>query len=101
MSLHRKGFRQALLGASALVGAATMSMASPAFSQAREVQFDLEPQPLSSALREYGSAADQQIIFAESDVRTFTAPALKGAFSPDQGLSMLLAGTGLIAERTP
>ncbi|HEX6865595.1 MAG TPA: TonB-dependent receptor [Caulobacteraceae bacterium] len=65
------------------------------------MQFDIAPQPLSSALRAYGESAEQQLIYSEADVRRFTAPALQGAYTADEGLAMLLAGTGLMAERTP
>ncbi len=88
-------FLCALLGASALMSAAAAN------AESREYQFDLPAQPLGAALKAYGAAADQPIIFAETLMGGRTAPALKGAYTAEEGLSVLLAGTGLVAERTP
>ena len=100
MSRSSNKFRTALLGASAMVGVALM--ASPAAAQdARQYEFDMPAQPLTVALKTFGATADQQLIFSERLVEDRTAPALKGAYTPDQALAMLLAGTGLVAERTP
>jgi outer membrane receptor protein involved in Fe transport len=92
----------ALLGATALAGALSLAI-SPATAQAfdqREIQFDLPAQPLASALRAYGATADQQLIFADADVRGRTAPALKGSYTSDEALNLLLAGANLTVRRT-
>jgi iron complex outermembrane receptor protein len=101
MSAHHKKIRSALLGASALVSAASLMTAAPALAQSRQYQFDLPAQPLGAALKAYGSMADQPIIFAESLVRDRSAPPVKGDYTAEEGLTILLAGSGLVAERTP
>jgi iron complex outermembrane receptor protein len=100
MNLKRKTFRNGLLAATAIVGLSAMALAAPASAQAREYRFDMPSQPLSVALRQYGVIADQQLIFAERDVRGRTAPALTGDYSADQALKVLLTGAGLKAERS-
>ncbi len=101
MSSNSRGFRNALLSASALAGAAAL-LATPAAAQdARRVEFNMPAQPLTVALKAYGATADQQLIFSERLVEGRQAPPLKGAYTPDQALAMLLADTGLIADRTP
>ncbi|HEX5775270.1 MAG TPA: TonB-dependent receptor plug domain-containing protein, partial [Caulobacteraceae bacterium] len=99
--MSSRRFRTALLGASALVGAAAL-MASPAAAQdARQFDFDMPAQPLTVALKTFGATADQQLIFSERLVQGREAPPLKGAYTPDQALAMLLAGSGLTADKTP
>ena len=98
--MSSRRFRIALLGASALVSAALI--ASPAAAQdARQFDFDMPAQPLTIALKTFGATADQQLIFSERLVEDRTAPPLKGAYTPDQALAMLLAGSDLVAEKTP
>ncbi|HEX6858599.1 MAG TPA: TonB-dependent receptor plug domain-containing protein, partial [Caulobacteraceae bacterium] len=99
MSSRSTYFRNALLGASAIVSVA--SLATPAAAAAQAVTFDLPAQPLTQALKAYGATADQQLIYSERLVQGRTAPALKGEYSPEQALSLLLAGSGLTADRTP
>ncbi|HYG25915.1 MAG TPA: TonB-dependent receptor [Caulobacteraceae bacterium] len=99
MSSRSSYFRHALLSVSAIVGVAALT--TPAAAAAQAVNFDMPAQPLTQALKTYGAAADQQLIYSERLVRGRQAPALKGEFAPDQALTLLLAGSGLTAERTP
>ncbi len=89
--------RAALL-ASALAVAATAAQAQ---AQARTFAFDIPAETLSEALRDYGNATAQQIIFTEDLVAGRRSPALRGTFDADEALQRLLAGSGLRMERTP
>ncbi len=99
MSSHRKTTRGVLIGATALAGALAM-MASPAAAQERSYSFEIPPQSLDTALRQYSRTTNQQLIFADPDVRGLKAPALNGAYSADEALQVLLAGTDLTVTRT-
>lgn len=95
------GIKSAGLSGSA-AAAALMVFASPAMAQVQEqtFRFDIPAQGLGSALRAFGQASRQQIIFSEGSVRGRQAPALVGSFTADDGLSRLLAGSGLSVTRT-
>src|SRR5262249_27640357 len=71
-----------------------------ALAQAHTVQFDIPAQSLGASLRAFGLASGQSLMFSEDDVRGKAGPALKGAFSVNDGLSKLLAGSGLAVKRT-
>lgn len=95
--------RRALLRGSALVAAAWLSgAADQALGQpAATYSFDMPAEPLSKALHDYAQISGRQIIFTQADVAAKTAPALKGRYSPDEALSRLLAGSDLVADRSP
>lgn len=98
-----KSFEQRrLLGASAAV---LMVLAAPVAAQARAEQapertFDIPAQDLSGALRAFGRASGKQLAFDENLTRGKRAPKLKGAYSADEGLTRLLAGSNLVAQPT-
>jgi outer membrane receptor protein involved in Fe transport len=89
-----------LRGSAAAV--ALLAFTSPVAAQAQEqtYRFDLPAQGMGAALRDFGQASRQQIIFSEDLVRGRKAPALSGAFTVDEGLRRLLAGSGLTFTRT-
>ncbi|WP_293381840.1 TonB-dependent receptor [Phenylobacterium sp. SCN 70-31] len=95
------GIKLAGLGGSA-AAAALLVFAGPAAAQVQQqtYRFDVPAQNLGGALRVFGQASRQQIIFAEDDVRGKTSPALVGSFTADEGLQRLLAGSGLSVRRT-
>jgi iron complex outermembrane recepter protein len=70
-------------------------------AQARTFSFDIPAETLSEALRHYGEATGQQIIFTEDLVEGRSAQALRGTFAANDALQRLLAGSGLRVERTP
>jgi hypothetical protein len=80
----------------ALVCAAPFARAA----QAQPLRIDLPAQSLGSALRAFAQASNQQIIFSENAVRGKESRSLTGAYSLDDGLRRLLAGSGLAANRT-
>jgi iron complex outermembrane recepter protein len=84
--------------------ASALALAVPAASvhaQTRTFSFDIPAETLSEALRDYGRATAQQIIFTEDLVAGRRSPALRGTFEADEALQRLLAGSGLRMERTP
>ncbi|PZQ59447.1 MAG: TonB-dependent receptor [Phenylobacterium zucineum] len=95
------GMKMAGLAGSAAT-AALLVFASPAAAQVQEqtYRFDLPAQGLGSALRAFGQASRQQIIFSEDSVRGRQAAALVGTYTVDEGLKRLLAGSGLSVSRT-
>lgn len=90
--------RTAWLGGSAAVLAA---LAAPVAVQAQPgtYSFDIPSQDMAAALRAFGQAARQQIVFDGAEVRGKRSAALRGSYAPDQGLERLLAGSGLVASR--
>lgn len=95
------GFGRVGLHASAAAAALAVFVAPvAAIAQARIVQFNIPAQNLGAALRAFGLASGQSIMFSEDDVRGKTSPALQGAFNIDEALARLLAGSGLAVKRT-
>jgi len=86
----------------AVVAALVALSASPIVVAQTEATytFDIPAQDLGSALRAFGRASKQQIVFDERAVREKLSPALAGALSTDAALEQLLAGTGLRARRS-
>lgn len=82
----------------ALVGHFLLS--SPCFAQDVVYAFDIPSEPLSKALHDYAAVSRRQIIFLDADVAGKIAPPLKGDYPPDQALNILLAGAGLIVDRS-
>lgn len=68
-------------------------------AQAATYNFDIPAQDLGSALRAFGQASRQQVVFDSELVRGRTSSALVGSFSADDGIRRLLEGTGLVANR--
>ncbi|HEY5754725.1 MAG TPA: TonB-dependent receptor [Steroidobacter sp.] len=58
-------------------------------------------QPLSEALKALSAAANEQLLFSQELVAGKQSVALSGAYTTDQALDLLLAGSGLKADRTP
>ena len=88
--------------AAALSGAATIALtlgAQAAFAD--PFQFTVEDGvPLQTALNEFARAADTQILFSSDIVDGKMAPALSGNFEVDEGLTLLLADSGLDFSQT-
>jgi len=93
--------RKILMGASALAGALSIALtATSAAAETRPIAFDLPAQPLGESLRDFYRESGEQIVFSEDLVAGRTSPALKGSYTADQALAMLLEGTNLTARRT-
>jgi iron complex outermembrane recepter protein len=92
----------AVLRAGLVTSALALAVAgAPVQAQARTFTFDIPAETLSEALRDYGEATGQQIIFTQDLVEGRRSQALRGTFEADQALQRLLAGSGLRVERTP
>jgi iron complex outermembrane receptor protein len=81
---------------------ALMAFATPVagYAQERSIAFNVPAQSLGSALRAFGQASNQQIMFSEDSVRGMTSSALVGSYTVDDGLQRLLANSGLSVNRT-
>lgn len=64
------------------------------------VSFNIEAGSLESALLAYAHQSGLQLLYSADLVAGRRAPALHGALAPDQALERLLAGTGLVAQRS-
>jgi hypothetical protein len=75
---------------------------SPAQHVARDagMDFDLRAQPLQSALDAYGALTGWSGLYAAESVAGRDASAVRGRYTPDEALRMLLAGTGLQVHYT-
>jgi iron complex outermembrane receptor protein len=90
--------RRSLFQSTALAGALALSLAGTAVAQERV--YNIPAQSLAASLRDYGIASGEQVIFAEAVVKGRQAPPLQGAYSSAEALTMLLAQSGLVAERS-
>jgi iron complex outermembrane recepter protein len=75
----------------------TMLLALPSHAGEMEtmILFDIEAQPLSTALIKFSKQAHIQVMSAGADLETLAAPAVRGRLTPSQVLDLLLAGTQL------
>ncbi|MGE5565314.1 MAG: TonB-dependent receptor plug domain-containing protein, partial [Parcubacteria group bacterium] len=94
--------RRGLFHTTALAGAVAVSLAATsAYGQQSQTRvYNIPAQSLAESLRAYGLESGEQIIFAERMVTGRQAPALQGAYNPDQALKILLADSGLTATRS-
>ncbi|MGA0605281.1 TonB-dependent receptor domain-containing protein [Phenylobacterium sp. VNQ135] len=100
MTIQRRTlFRSAALAAALSAG---LGLAAPpaAQAQARDYSFDIRAGTLSDTLRAFGKTTHQQLAFTEALTAGKRAPAVQGRLSGDAALARLLAGSGLVAERT-
>lgn len=72
---------------------ATAGMAA---DEARErIHFDIEPQPLSTAVKAFSDATGQALLVDERLLTGRLSPGARGDFTAESALRRLLAGTGL------
>ena len=93
--MSKMKLRHAFLWSSVSVAALISSQA-----QAQTYAFDIPAEPLSTSLNDYARVSGQQIIFTNDLVAGYTSHPLHGTYDPGEALSQLLAGTGLVAERS-
>lgn len=85
-----------ILGATAT---STLALTAATLAHAQEMKaFDIEAQPLSSALIEYSEQSDTNVIVPGNLVDGKAAPALSGEMESDEALKRLLNGSGLKYE---
>src|SRR5262245_56684488 len=90
----------AAAGCSSLLFAATTLAGPPAQARALAHRFDIHSQDLGAALRALGAAANEQLLFTNELVVGLQSPRLKGDYSTEEALAILLEGSGLKANRT-
>lgn len=80
-----------------LLVAVLAAWSAPGVVRAQEavLQFDIDAQPLGSALRVFAAQARQQILFDEDRSAGLRAPALRGRHTVRDALDGLLDGTGI------
>ncbi|MEP9360218.1 TonB-dependent receptor [Sphingomonas sp. KR3-1] len=88
------GFNRRAQLAAALFSTCVLA-SSPALAQAATRAFDIEAQPLASALTAWARQAHVQIFFPTDTIRGVRSRALKGVMTDRAALDRLLAGTGL------
>ncbi len=89
----------AILGA--LVGLAPMAYPTPAAAQSsRSLPVDTTGQSLTTAMTDIARRSGRELLVATSTKGEHAAPRLKGRYTLDQALPLLLAGSGLTYRRT-
>lgn len=83
-----------------LLGAGTAALLAGAVQAQALYAVDIEAGPLDVALLALAKQTDQQMFFAREAVAGRQAPALRGRYTPEQALALLLGGTELAARRT-
>lgn len=79
-----------------------LAVAGTAAAQSADMrQIDIPSQPLASTLNQIGRQTGSEIVFASMEVRGKRAPAVRGAYAPEEALNIALQGTSLHARRTP
>lgn len=94
----RASLRRRFLASSVWVLAATAAL--PAAAAPDAVPVDVAAGTLDSALTSLATQTRQQVLYTANLVANRRAPALKGAYTPDEALNRLLAGSGIVAKRT-
>lgn len=61
--------------------------------------FDLPSQPLEAALQAHGASSGAQILYETSLTSGRRSAAVRGVFTPEEALQLLLVGTGLAPRR--
>jgi iron complex outermembrane recepter protein len=85
--------RYLMVGAAAIVASA---VATPAMAQART--FKVAAQPASRGIPDFAKQAGIQILASGDVVKGKRTKAVKGSYSVEEGLRILLQGTGLVAS---
>jgi iron complex outermembrane receptor protein len=57
--------------------------------------FDMPTQSMASALNTFSVMTDRQLVFAPELVAELQSPAIKGDYTPEQAIGLILQGTGL------
>jgi hypothetical protein len=75
------------------------AVAQPASSSPEKlIAFDIESQPLASALDRYGDATGREVFYDTALAEGRKSGVVEGEFTPEAALRMLLEGTGLSAR---
>ena len=88
-----------LVISASMIAVAATATATPAYAQERAYSFNIPPQDLGSALRAFARASKQQVTFDSKTVAGKRTSGVSGSHSAGDALRILLAGSGLSAER--
>ncbi|MBP2300749.1 TonB-dependent siderophore receptor [Azospirillum picis] len=91
----RLPLRMLLLASMAAVALGTAAAQAQPAAVTELRQYDIRPQPLSSALTDFASRAGIQLLYSSDMTANLRSPGVSGRLSVDQALPQLLAGTGL------
>ncbi|MBB4842948.1 hemoglobin/transferrin/lactoferrin receptor protein [Paucibacter oligotrophus] len=80
---------------------AAAAWAQPGAQQQAARAYEIAAGPLAEALSRFGAASGLLISVDARLTAQRQSPGLRGSYGPDEGLQALLAGTGLVAQRTP
>jgi iron complex outermembrane recepter protein len=92
--------RRRKLATALILGAMGATAAEPAFAQDvqqisdERIEFDIAAQPLSSALSEFARQAHVNALYFSDDLRRLPSPQLRGSYTRQQALDLLLARSG-------
>ena len=98
--LQPRTLSKAICIALALYGVATSQALLAAEPASRVATADVQGGPLDQALSFYAERAGITLSYSPQVVRGLVSPGSTGAQSVEEGLSQLLRGTGLVAEKT-
>ena len=76
-------------------GIATIALAIASPALAHPVDFDIDAQPLGTALREFAQESGREILFSSDVVDGKRSTDVEGSYEPEDALARLLSGTGL------
>jgi hypothetical protein len=72
-----------------------LAAAAQAQAQVGRIQIAIPPQDLGGALAEFARQTNDQLLFSPGLVQGRQSKGLRGAFTPEEALRKLVAGTGL------
>src|ERR1700722_6203195 len=81
----------------ALACASGLALATPGRASADPAQFDIAPQPLPTALKNFSAQAKMQLLYRYDIVSHATANPVAGQLEKHVALEQMLRGTGLVA----
>ncbi|WP_084399934.1 TonB-dependent receptor domain-containing protein [Henriciella aquimarina] len=87
----RKGYRSAMLSAAVLVLAGGLAHADEDAAH----DLSIKQQDLGLALTEFSKQSGVEVFFQERDVRGKTSPDIKGSYTTEQAIHLLLDGAGI------
>jgi len=81
---------------------ATLGMSTPTLALADTTYpLNIPAQDLGSALKALGAAANEQVLFSDDVVAGLRSTEVKGEYTTNAAIAILLKGSGLKADRTP
>ncbi len=96
-SFHHRRLRliATLMISTALSPLLISSQSASAQTASQQRSFNIEPQPLASALRRFAEQSGMQLAYRTADLRGLNSPGFRGQAASAQALGQLLSGTGV------